>query len=40
VELFRSGLGAELEHGRRDATNVTADDRGTTGKIGELDARE
>ncbi len=34
VEQFRIGLGVELEHGRHDpATNVTDDDRITTGKI-------
>ncbi|MGC1852698.1 MAG: DUF5661 family protein [Solirubrobacterales bacterium] len=34
VEQFRIGLGVELEHGRRDSrTNVTDDDRLTTGKI-------
>jgi len=34
VEQFRMGLGVELEHGRRDsATNVSDDDRLTTGKI-------
>jgi hypothetical protein len=34
VEQFRTGLGVELEHGRRDeATNVTDDDEITTGKI-------
>ena len=34
IEQFRMGLGVELEHGRRDpATNVSDDDRLTTGKI-------
>jgi hypothetical protein len=34
IEQFRIGLGVELEHGRRDPhTNVTDDDRLTTGKI-------
>jgi Protein of unknown function (DUF5661) len=34
VEQFRMGLAVELEHGRRDPrTNVTDDDRITTGKI-------
>lgn len=34
VDQFRTGLGVELEHGRRDAvTNVTDDDPITTGKI-------
>lgn len=34
VGQFRTGLGVELEHGRRDAvTNVTDDDPITTGKI-------
>lgn len=34
VSQFRTGLGVELEHGRRDiATNVTDDDPITTGKI-------
>jgi hypothetical protein len=34
VEQFRAGLHVELEHGLRDSeTNVTDDDRMTTGKI-------
>jgi hypothetical protein len=34
VEQFRMGLAVELEHGRRDPrTDVTDDDRHTTGKI-------
>ena len=34
VEQFRTGLGVELEHGRRDpSTNVTDDDPITTAKI-------
>ncbi|HZW81868.1 MAG TPA: DUF5661 family protein [Candidatus Deferrimicrobium sp.] len=34
IEQFRTGLGVELEHGRRDpTTNVTDDDPITTGKI-------
>jgi hypothetical protein len=34
VEQFRAGLHVELEHGLRDPeTNVTDDDRITTGKI-------
>ena len=34
VEQFRTGLGVELEHGRRDpVTNVSDDDEVTTGKI-------
>jgi hypothetical protein len=41
AEQFRTGLGVELEHGRRDdRTNVTDDDRLTTGKIAWAAARK